>query len=146
MPAVGAIFSATMPAPSSSRFPKPADDLPLYWDMLDFLQVPTMWLEDLSRDLRHAVRTLRRDRGFAATAVVALALGIGLTMAIFSLTAEFLFQQPSLRDASRMVEVQVGGAMQIPIREYRFLEDAKVFEGLAGASPMQEVNWRADNT
>ena len=35
------------------------------------------WLEDLGRDLRYAVRTLGRDRGFAAVAVLSLALGIG---------------------------------------------------------------------
>jgi hypothetical protein len=39
----------------------------------------------LAQDLTYAVRQLRRNRGFAATVVLTLALGIGATTAIFSL-------------------------------------------------------------
>src|SRR5690242_1731746 len=53
------------------------------------------WIEDLLRDLRYGGRALRRDRGFAITAVASLALGIGVNTTIFSLTAEFLFSEPS---------------------------------------------------
>ena len=43
-----------------------------------------MSVDDLRRDLLHAVRTLRRNPGFAAIAVVTIALGIGANAAIFS--------------------------------------------------------------
>jgi predicted permease len=100
------------------------------------------WLEDLMLDLRYAARTLVRDRGFAVTAVLSLALGIGVNTTIFSLTAEFLFSEPSVRDPKTLLQVQIGGGSPPPMREYKFVRDAKVFDGLAGANPMQEVNWR----
>src|SRR5687768_2293523 len=43
-------------------------------------------LEQIAQDVRYALRTMRGAPGFAATAVVSLALGIGMNAGIFSLT------------------------------------------------------------
>jgi putative ABC transport system permease protein len=62
-------------------------------------------IEILWRDLRYAVRTLRRSPGFATAAVLALALGIASNTAIFSVVhATFLAPLP-YRDSDQLVMV-----------------------------------------
>src|SRR6185436_4366121 len=50
------------------------------------------WLEDLGRDLRHALRALRRTPVFASVAVLTLALGIGANTAILSIVGGVLLR------------------------------------------------------
>ena len=56
-------------------------------------------------DVRFAWRGLRRSPGFAAVAIVTLALGIGANTAIFSVVRAMLLSPLPFRDSSRLVFV-----------------------------------------
>lgn len=105
------------------------------------------WLEDLFSDLSYAARALRRNPGFALTAIFCLALGIGANTTIFNITTSFLFSEPSCRDSASLVSIWEGGNSASSVSDYKFLRDAHIFEGMACINVEREVNWRdGDNT
>ncbi len=63
-------------------------------------------MEALWQDLRYTVRNLRRQPGFACTAILTLALGIGLTAAIFSVVNAVVLRPLPLSEPERVVSVQ----------------------------------------
>src|SRR6201995_5739887 len=62
-------------------------------------------VENLIRNLRYALRTLRRSPGFTAVAVLTLALGIGATTAIFSIVYSTLFESMPYPKPEQLVMV-----------------------------------------
>src|SRR5579872_469690 len=70
------------------------------WKMNSFVSV-----EDLGRDIRYAVRQLWKNPGFAAIAIVTLALGIGVNTAIFAVANGLLFSSFHVRDQGNLTEL-----------------------------------------
>ena len=63
------------------------------------------WLEKFLRDLRYGVRTLTRSRGFALTAILVMALGIGATTSLFTIVRAVLLKPLPFRDPDNLVMV-----------------------------------------
>ena len=64
-----------------------------------------VWLEELFQDIRYALRTLAKNPGFTAIAVLSLTLGIGGTTTIFTLVKGVFLQNIPVKDPSTAVVV-----------------------------------------
>lgn len=65
----------------------------------------TLGLEDIGRDVRLAVRQLRRSPGFALTAIVTLALGIGANVVVFGMLNAIILRPLNVAGADRLFEI-----------------------------------------
>src|SRR5205814_7480450 len=66
---------------------------------------PFMTLETTWQDLRYAIRGMRGNPGFAVTAIASLALGIGASVAIFTLTDNLLLRPLPYREPGQLMMV-----------------------------------------
>src|SRR5258705_1877105 len=97
-----------------------------------------MPMDALLRDLRFALRGLLRTPGFTAAAVVALALGIGATTAIFSVVHAVLLRSLGWGEETRLVAINTSfsglgidrGTLSGP--ELYDLKDAPFLESFGG--------------
>jgi hypothetical protein len=68
-----------------------------------------MWgwtsFERLLQDIRYTGRVLRKSPGFAAVAILSIALGIGVNTAIFSLIDAVMLKSLPVRDTSQLVGI-----------------------------------------
>ena len=82
-------------------------------------------LDALVQDLRYAIRSLRREPGFAAIAIAILALGIGANTAVFSIVNALVLRPLPFRDADRLVwitqasETEGLSAQTYPVAAYQ---------------------------
>ncbi len=93
----------------------------------------------LFQDLKYAGRMLRKNPGFAAVAILTLALGIGANTAIFSLVNGALLRPLPYPDADRIAHVSwlspAGGNSALTIKSFTFLkEHSTSFEAAAAYS------------
>jgi putative ABC transport system permease protein len=100
-----------------------------------------MHLDDVYRDFRYAVRSLRKDKRFTFVAVFALALGIGASTVVFSVFYNLMFNAFAARDAGRLVVPVVqdaerpgeeGALTLLPADLDAVREQNRVFENIVG--------------
>src|ERR1700756_2825390 len=96
------------------------------------------WIATLGQNLRFSLRTLRRNLGFTAVAVITLALGIGANAAIFSVVNAVLLRPLSYSEPERLVMVwstfaslggETGGTAPPDFREW--LKSNRAFSDMA---------------
>jgi putative ABC transport system permease protein len=97
-------------------------------------------LEALLHDIRYALRTLRRQRAFAATAVLTVAVGVGANVALFSVIRSVLLTSQPYDDADRIVTINeqwpsLQGGRPVSMQNYRdWAQQNTVFERIAAVS------------
>jgi putative ABC transport system permease protein len=98
-------------------------------------------LEDLWADFRYATTSLRRSPGFAATAVLTLALGIGASTAMFTVLDGVLVRDLPVQDEEEVValwtEAPSGASDHVPVSQgdlTAFGEWSRTFASVAGVA------------
>jgi predicted permease len=96
-------------------------------------------MKDIAGDLRFAARTLAKNPGFAAAAVLTLALGIGANGAVFSVLRALLLRPLPYSHPESLVMVwsrwTAFPKTWVSVEEYRTWDEAGCFSGLALFDP-----------
>jgi predicted permease len=90
------------------------------------------FIETVRRDLRYALRGMRRNPGFAAAAILSLALGIGASISIFAVADSLLLRPLPFREPDRVVMVW----------EFRVTQKGTEHNQI---SPANYRDWKAQN-
>lgn len=101
-----------------------------------------IWLEQVARESRLAVRTLWKSPGFSSAVILTLALGIGATAAVFTVANSLLFKPLPWPQSHRVVSIWetklADPKSQTPMAPAQFLDlhtNLKSFKAIAGWSP-----------
>jgi putative ABC transport system permease protein len=99
-------------------------------------------VETLLKDVRYALRWMRRSPGFSAVAILSLGLGVGVNTAMFSLVDSLLFRPLPVSSPDTLVDVFTtgGDGDEYATSSYADFLDLKaqntVFSDMIGYSPM----------
>ncbi len=92
-------------------------------------------------DLRFALRQLSRRPIFALSAIISLALGLGVNTSLFSVSDAILFQLPPAGNAGELVRVYLNHHSPFRYDDYRYFKETNtVFSHLIGES-LHLVSW-----
>ena len=108
----------------------------------------------MRRDLTFAARTLRRSPGFALTAALTIALGIGASTAIFSVMNAVLLRPLPYKEPARLVvlyaDLRTRNDLGMPISAENYADirngSTGAFEDMAAVSTGRQVLSREDGT
>jgi predicted permease len=98
---------------------------------------PTRWFERMRQDARVAIRSLRRTPGYTVAATAILALGIGMSAAMFTIYRVALVERLPVADQDRLIVMHPldrGGAhLDAPYPYLKVIaKDTSLFRGVAG--------------
>jgi len=99
-------------------------------------------VDTLIRDFRYALRTLRKNLSFSATAVLTLALGIGATTAIFSVVYSVLIKPLPYLNADELVRIRHGARAWISRSSLRARTCTSHTARRAGRSRRSACGWK----
>jgi len=111
-----------------------------------------VWLEDLARDLAYGVRTLAREPGFTAVAVITLALGIGAVTVIYSVLRNVVLEPFPYSRSDRLVNVLLKDSSDrrvrgpyFPAAEFLdYQEQTAAFEDVVGTT-IEPMHWISES-
>jgi len=103
------------------------------------------FLDNSIRDLRYAIRTLRKTPGFTVVAVLSLALGIGANTAIFSLIDAVLFESLPVHEPHSLVLISERPSQPFSYPLYKYIRNGN--QSLSGIAAFHAfANWSVRTT
>jgi putative ABC transport system permease protein len=104
-----------------------------------------VWIDQLRQDLRYASRVLRRSPGASLATLLILALGIGVTTAVYSVVRGVMLEPLPYRDPGRVVSIWETGRDSLrpnviaPANFVAWRERARSFDGIGQVGASRET-------
>ena len=112
-------------------------------DRTDEILWTRRWLDEISQDVRYALRTLRKSPGFTTIAVLTIALGIGANTAIFSVVNAAILQPLGYPQPQQLMFLTTGKSGSVSSAEYWELTEINQSFSVVGAFVAGEANLSA---